>query len=77
MTIGQWLQIPRLGECGKTAVICLFHVVRKTAAGQLFASEVVLQAVAANAFAAASRITACTKIHVFVFFTFHHNILSS
>jgi hypothetical protein len=45
MTIGQWLQIPRLGEGGKAAVIGLFHIIRKTATGQLLAPEVVLQAV--------------------------------
>jgi hypothetical protein len=70
------LQVPRLGECGKTAVIGFFHIIRKAAGRQLFASEVILQTFAADAFAAASWITAITKVHVFILFTFHHNLLS-
>jgi hypothetical protein len=36
----------------------------------------ILQAVTANAFSAAAGVAAITEIHVFVFFTVHHNILS-
>ena len=69
------LQVPRLGEGGETAVVGLLCFRGKTAAGKLFAFEVVLQAVTANAFFAA-RVSAAAEIHVLFFFTFHHNVLS-
>jgi hypothetical protein len=71
------LQIPRLGKGLKTAVVGLFRLIRKTARRQLFAPEMILQAFAADALAAASRIAAIAKIHVCVFFTVHHIVLSA
>ena len=70
------LQIPRLGKCSKAAVIGLFHIIRETATGKLFAFKMILQAFAADALAAASGITAIAKIHILIFFAFHHCVLS-
>jgi hypothetical protein len=67
-----FLQIPCLRERIETAVEGLFRRRRETAAGQLFAFKVILQAFTANPLAAAPRVTARTEIHIFIFFAFHH-----
>jgi hypothetical protein len=69
-------QPPRLGESPEAAIVSLFHLIREATAGQLLAFQVVLQAFTTNPFAAAAGITAIAKIHIFFFFTFHHNVLS-
>jgi hypothetical protein len=67
------LQLPCLGERFKTAVVGFFHCRRETAAGQLFHLEMVLQAVAADAFVGAGVIRASTMAHIFLFFAFHNS----
>ena len=70
------LQIPCFRECCETAVVGSFCFRRKTAAGQLFALQVILEAFAADSLSAATRIAARTEIHILLFFTFHHIVLS-
>jgi hypothetical protein len=70
----QCLQVPCFGEGGEAAVVGAFDVVGKTACGKLLAAQVVLEALAADALAAASRVAAITEIHIRLFLTFHENL---
>jgi len=68
------LQLPGLRKRPKAAVVSFLDIIRKTAAGQFFHSEVISQAVATHAFFA-TRISAITILQILLFFTFHLDYL--
>jgi hypothetical protein len=65
------LQIPGFGEGLKAAVVGLFDGRGETAAGKLTHFDVILQAVAADAFVGAGVISTGTAAHIFLFFAVH------
>jgi hypothetical protein len=67
-------KVPSLGKVGEAAVISAFGLFREAAAGKLFALEVILQTLTADALSRTAGITATAKIHVFIFFTFHKDL---
>ena len=70
----QSLQVPCFGEGDEAAVVGAFDVVGKTAGRKLLTAQVVLEALAADALAAASRVTAIAEIHICLLLTFHKNL---
>jgi len=65
------------GKMGKRAIIRLFCIIGKTAAGKLAVFQVVAQAVTADAFTRTGFITAVAAFKVDVLFTFHKSLSPS
>jgi hypothetical protein len=70
------LQSPSLGEGPEAAVVGFFHIIRKTAAGQLLHTQMVSQAITAYPLFVTAGVCAIAILQVLRLITFH-NIAAS